>query len=341
LLTDLLSAIQVLLQISQQNSDRDVFRIHLLTLQLMPRFKRKFKRRQIIWPILIIVLELAAYAQSKRDDVNYIAGHLQSPINAETSGIAASSVHPNIFYIHNDSGDGYRFFAIRPDGHLQGTFTYRSDPDSPVNAPDCEDIAVGPGPDKKQSYVYVGDIGDNAALRKDITVYRIAEPRLPLLADSTVKVNSSSLVLKYPDQPNDAETLMVDPVERLLYIVTKRHSSVNVYTAPLNFKNGDTVTLTKRCQLHFKGLQPFKWIVSGDIAKDGAQVVLKSYSRVYHWKRQGNEPVWQTLQRKPQQPAYEQEKLGEAIGFAANGKSYYTVSEGKKQPIYHYAIPKP
>ncbi|MVN89701.1 hypothetical protein [Mucilaginibacter aquatilis] len=298
------------------------------------------RRWKFLWPVLILALELAAYAQNRKDDKNYVAGKLKSELNNETSGIAASSKHQNIFYIHNDSGDEGRFFAISPDGALMGIFKYSADDAPGYGVRDCEDIAVGPGPDSTKSYVYVGDIGDNGENYPNINIYRAEEPDLYSKADSTVRVKHANLTLKYPDGPHDAETLMIDPLEKLLYIVTKRHKSVSVYTAPLLFNNNDTVTLTKRADLHFRGLQPFKWIVSGDISKDAKQVVLKSYSRIYYWKREGNEPIWQTLQRKPQQPAYEQERLGEAIGFAANGRSYYTVSEGMKQPIFHYAVPK-
>ncbi|CAM3891743.1 hypothetical protein MUGA111182_15860 [Mucilaginibacter galii] len=299
------------------------------------------QRRRFLWPVLIFALELAAYAQNKGDDKNYVSGKLQSDLNKETSGIAASTDHPNIFYIHNDSGDTSRFFAITPDGKLKGIFNYAATGGGTHGVKDCEDIAVGEGPEAGKSYVYMGDIGDNASNNPHITVYRIAEPQIPTDASNAQNLKSAPLYLKYPDAPRDAETLMIDPVEKLLYIVTKRGSDVGVYTAPLKFNAGHTVTLTKRCELHFRGLQPFKWIVSGDISKDGSQVILKSYSRIYYWKREGNEPIWQTLQRKPRQPAYEQERLGEAVGFAPNGKSYYTVSEGAKQPIFHYAVPKP
>ncbi len=299
---------------------------------------KRFRKRRILWPIFILILELAAYAQNKRDDKNYISGRLQSLHNNETSGIAASGIYQDIFYVHNDSGDTSRFFAINLEGQLKGTFYYKPVGGGSLGVKDCEDIAVGAGPATGKSYVYLGDIGDNDGSKPFITVYRVPEPTMP--TDSTKDVYSEPFYFRYPDGGKDAETLMIDPVEKLIYIVTKRSKMVGVYTAPLNINTGDTVTLTKRTELKFKGLQPFKWIVSGDISKDGSQVVLKSYSRVYYWKRNGNEPVWQTLQRKPQQPAYEQERLGEAIGFAPDGKSYYTVSEGKTQPIFHYAVPR-
>ncbi|WP_158824779.1 hypothetical protein [Mucilaginibacter lacusdianchii] len=298
----------------------------------------KLRRKRLLLPALIFVLELAAYAQKKDDDKNLIAGHLQSKEMDETSGIVASDIHPNVYYVHNDSGDTSRFFAITPSGQLKGTFYYQGEPkkNNRFNVTDCEDIAIGPGPASGKSYVYIGDIGDNSANRKHITVYRVPEPTL---ADTAQHVQATPLYVKYPDGPKDAETMMVDPVEKLIYIVSKRRSSVTVYTTPLDYKTKDTVTMTSRCQLHFKGIQPLKWIVAGDISKDGQQILLKSYSKVFYWKRNPGEPVWQTMQRKPVILPYEQEYQGEAIGFAPDGKSYYTVSEKAKSPIYHYWIP--
>ncbi|QJD95126.1 hypothetical protein HH214_04155 [Mucilaginibacter robiniae] len=286
---------------------------------------------------MILILELAAYAQKKGGDKGLIAGYLQADELGETSGIAASTQHPDTYYIHNDSGDTNRFFAISSNGKLKGTYYYQTNTGN-VRAYDCEDIAMGPGPVNGQSYIYLGDIGDNGSYRKFITVYRMAEPELPATEGSKQEVAASALNLKYPDGARDAETLMVDPVEKLIYVVSKRESQVAIYTAPLSYHDNDTVTMTRRCQIHFKGIRPFKWIVAGDISHDGSQVLLKSYTRVYYWKRQGNEPVWQTMQRPPQELSYEQEHQGEAIGFATDGHSYYTVSEGKKSPIYHYQL---
>ncbi len=132
---------------------------------------------------------------------------------------------------------------------------------------------------------------------------------------------------------------MIDPLERLIYIVTKRGDAVGVYTAPISAKVGDTTTLTKRCKLVFSGIKPLKWITGGDISKDGGHILLKSYQEVYYWERKDDESVWQALQRAPSKPHYEEEKLGEAIAFSADGKGFYTVSEGLFAPIYYYKTP--
>lgn len=296
------------------------------------------KRKRILVPVAIVLMLLAGYAQKIVKDKGVITGNLQNKELDEISGIAASAIHPGIYYVHNDSGDTSRFFAITPTGQLKATYYFKGI-SSHLGVTDCEDIAAGPGPVKGKSYIYLGDIGDNNAVRKFLTVYRFEEPGLTG-KDSIHTLPATILYLKYPDGPKDAETLMIDPVEQLLYIVSKRKASVNVYTTPLNYTANDTVTLVKRAKLHFGGIPPFKWITAGDISKDGSQILLKNYHHVYYWKRAPNEPVWQAMTRKAIKLYYNNEKQGEAIGFTPDGKGYYTTSEGVNAPIYYYKAPK-
>jgi hypothetical protein len=156
--------------------------------------------------------------------------------------------------------------------------------------------------------------------------------------DSTAHTMAYPIHLKYPDGPKDAETLMVDPIEKLIYIGSKRQDSVTVYTTPLLYKTNDTVVLTKRCRLFFPGLKLFKWITAGDISKDGQQILIKSYNKVYYWRRHDDEPIWQTLRRRWRLLPYIEEKQGEGICFTPDGKGYYTCSEGVYTPIYYYRI---
>ena len=257
----------------------------------------------------------------------------------ETSGIAASVANAGLYYVHNDSGDTSRFFAIDTNGKMKGIFYFTGDHSViPFGVQDCEDIAVGTGPGAGATYVYIGDIGDNNAVRKYITIYRIKEPAAPATAQP-VNVTAVPLYLKYPDGPRDAETLMADPTDNLLYIVSKREDTVGIYTAPLNFTANDTVVLKKQGKLFFPGAGQEKWITAGDIAQGGQQILLKSYAHVYYWKRQPGEAVWQTLQRTPTLLPYTLELQGEAIGFTTDGTGYYTLGEGLHAPLYYYKIP--
>lgn len=301
----------------------------------MQFLKSRIRKRNILLIIVIIIFCIAYVRHRYFDNEGAVMGRLQNTSISETSGIAASGIFKGMLYVHNDSGDTSRFFMISPEGELQHTIYYNGSTD---NFLDCEDIAVGPGPVKGESYIYIGDIGDNDLNKQVTVIYRLQESR-SWEKDSVIHTKADRSFLKYPDGPKDAETLMVDPLEKLLYIVTKRTDTVKVYTAPLNFKANDTTTLTFRSKLYFDGTKPFKWITAGDISKDGEHILLKSYQKVYYWHRDGKEPVWQTMQRSPQILPYKEEKFGEAIGFTIDGKGYYTTSEGVFSPIYYYNMP--
>ncbi|MBD1392685.1 hypothetical protein [Mucilaginibacter glaciei] len=298
---------------------------------------RTRKKLNIFIPLVVLIF-CGAYAKHRLIDNKQLPeGRLQDKAMDEISGISASGVNQDVYYVHNDSGDTSRFFAITADGKLRSTIYYKADATT-NGVYDCEDIAVGPGPVKGKSYVYLGDIGDNAANRNYVTINRVEEQN-SWDKDSIAHATQASLYLKYPFGARDAEAMMVDPVEKLLYIVTKRYDSVEVYTTPLNFKAKDTVTLSFHGRLFFKGIKPFKWITAGDISKKGDEILLKSYEKIYYWERKPGEHIWETLQRAPLEPTYKQEKQGEAIGFTPDGRGYYTTSEGVYSPIYYYPAP--
>ncbi len=253
----------------------------------------------------------------------------------ELSGIAPSRLHSSVLYVHNDSGDSSRLFAIDTGGRVLSTCYFKGDPKlGSLGVKDCEDMCISSGPGGG-SYIYMGDIGDNDAVRKGITVYRMKEPGS--LGAAKQQLDADPLYLRYPDKAHDAETLMADTVDRLLYVVTKREDSVSVYTAPLLYKSGDNVTLTFRTKLYFEGGGQMKWITAGDISIRGDKVLLKSYTKVYYWHRNKGDAVWQTMQRKPKELPYVIEPQGEAVCFSSTGAGYYTVSEGLNPTLYFYA----
>ncbi|WP_133248505.1 hypothetical protein [Pedobacter yonginense] len=254
---------------------------------------------------------------------------------SEISGLVISK--NNLFYVHNDSGDTSRIFAMDAKGNLVSTIYFKGDPSiKQLGVADCEDIAAGPGPIKNKSYIYLGDIGDNASNRPYVTVYRLPEP-----SNFTKKMQivGEAIHLKYPNGPQDAETLMVDPITNELLIISKRQDTVGIYSASLKFKKNDTVTMKKQGGLFLPGKGLLKYIVAGDISRDGQQIIIKTYTTVYYWLRKGNEPIAETLKRTPTKLPYTLERQGEAIGFTPDGKSYYCISEGKNAIIYKYALP--
>ncbi|NLT76895.1 MAG: hypothetical protein GXX98_10255, partial [Planctomycetes bacterium] len=70
------------------------------------------------------------------------AGIVRTPLIQEASGLVASRKNPGVLWVHNDSGDTARVFAIDTRGNLLGVCSVTG-----AKARDWEDIAIGPGPD--------------------------------------------------------------------------------------------------------------------------------------------------------------------------------------------------
>lgn len=249
-----------------------------------------------------------------------------SAIN-ETSGLAASAKNPGVLWLHNDSGDTARVFAIDQSGALRGTYALGG-----ATAQDWEDMTLGPGPQAGTSYLYLGDIGDNPATRASIAVYRVPEPDVPASgAPATATLSGvETLSFVYPDGAHNAETLLIDPHSGDLYIVTKMGSSpAGIYRSPAPQSPGSTRTLTSVGTVSLGG-----HITGGDIAADRSEVLLRTYVGAHLWRWPAGQTLADALAVSSCSVPAASEPQGEAIAFAPGSKDYYTLSEGLSQPLY-------
>ncbi|HEY5153540.1 MAG TPA: hypothetical protein VIJ47_02330 [Acidimicrobiales bacterium] len=252
-----------------------------------------------------------------------------APELTEASGIVASPDHPGVWWTHNDSGDTARFFAVRADGTLAATATVAD-----ATATDWEDIAMGPAVGASAigaPALYLADIGDNASARTEIVIHRVAEPDP---ARDAVVHDDQPLRLHYPDGPHDAEALIVDPDSGELVIVTKDWSLAGrseVYRTSGSAMSDAPITLD-----HVATVQlPVATLVTGaDISADGTVVALRSYDGVRFYRRPAGAPLWQAFASEPCTVEIPGEKQGEAVGFAPDGRSIMTISEGTR-PVLH------
>lgn len=248
----------------------------------------------------------------------------------EASGLVASQVHPFLLYTHNDSGGEPEVYMIDTLGKYQGKIKLDG-----VRNQDWEDIAVGPGKEAGSTYIYVGDIGDNNAKRDKVQVYRFPEPAA---LQEDVTVQAERITLTYPGGPRDAETLMVDPWNGDLLILSKRDTSNTLYRATAEQLDAKEVVLEKVMKL------PITMAVGGDISADGKHILIKNYWAVYYWEREEGESLTEVFARTPIQLPYKPEPQGEAIGFSASGDRYYTLSESRfriKPVLYQYLNLRP
>jgi hypothetical protein len=183
----------------------------------------------------------------------------------EASGIAVSLRIPGRLWTHNDSGQP-DLFTLDTRGSVTGRVRL-----SGVTVEDWEAVAVGPCPGG--SCVYVGDIGDNDAERKRITIYRFQEPSGSV---STVAVKDV-FHGTYPDGAHDAETLLVTP-DGGVFIVTKGDTgAVALYRFPRELRPGSTHELERVGNARGSAKPGVKErITDGAVSANGESVVLRT-----------------------------------------------------------------
>jgi hypothetical protein len=252
------------------------------------------------------------------------AGTIADPEITEASGVVQSRKYKNVLWVHNDSGDTARVFAITRKGQ-----TLRQYPLPGATATDWEDIAISSGTAGAPDTLYLGDIGDNAHSRENITVYAIPEPN-PTTDTSVESVQSERLL--YPDGAHDAEAMFVDPASRDLYIVTKELSGQSeVFRNQGGVAAGHpTLQLVATLDLGLGQL-----VTAGDIAPDGSAIVLRTYTSVFVWSRQPGEAIAAAFGRAPCRAPAPIERQSEAISIDPNENGYVTTSEGTNPPIWH------
>jgi hypothetical protein len=269
--------------------------------------------------------------------VSTTPGTVASNALTEISGIVASRRSAGVFWVHNDSGDAARVFAIGADGRDLGEFAL-----SGAGAVDWEDIAAGPGPVAGVDYLYLADIGDNAKARTSVQVYRVPEP----LVDASAAPGApqtltgvATLSFAYPDGPHDAEALIVDPANGELFVLTKDlvGGVAQVFRAPADLADGSTTGLT---QVATVSLGFLHGVTGADVTPNGDVVALRTYVSVVLYPR----PAGQSLAQAFSQPSCDgassaSEPQGEAIGFTHDGRGYVTVSEGAHPDLHQFVAP--
>ena len=245
-------------------------------------------------------------------------GLIENESLTEASGLVVSRSNPALIWSHNDSGDEARLFLIGPSGEDMGEFKLAG-----VQNRDWEDMAIGPGPEDGKTYIYIGDIGDNLSQYKVKTIYRMIEPDVSSVDE---KANGeiegvTAIKFEFPDGIRDAETLMVDPLTRDLYVISKREPMVGIYLLKYPYSTTENNLLEKIGEISLSN------VVGGDISANGKEVLLKTYSAIYCWEKKEDENIGDLLQTQPVRLPYFREPQGEAIGWKVDGSGFYTVSE--------------
>jgi len=265
-------------------------------------------------------------------------GTLRSPDIDEASGLAASRCQNGVLWTHNDSGGGPFIFAISLTGEDLGTWRV---PD--VKNIDWEDIAGFKDP-AGRCFVYIGEIGDNDRLRPEHAIYRIPEPHISTDTkrvgnrDAPNTAASDTLRFTYPDDNENAETLLVHPVTGDIYVITKRMSGpAGVYKIRPDFGSPEVQKAQLVAEISVPAI-PNGLLTGGDISPDGTRMIISDYVAGYEWTLPANAPFDQIWSTPLTTVDIGKRDTGEAVCYSADGRSLFSTSEGDHAPLYQIKL---
>lgn len=254
---------------------------------------------------------------------------------SESSGIVASRTNPGVFWTHNDSGDGAFLYAFDKTGKKLGVWKIEN-----AKNIDWEDIAAYTDKQTGENYLLLGDIGNNNLTRSEVIVYKISEPKIvPADADSTKKKprlikTARKIIAQYPNARRDAETLIVNPVNGDLYVLSKNLiGPADVYKLAAPYWFDKKQTLEQVGQILIPSLTA-GMLTGGDISADGTRLIVCDYFAGYEFvlpnKAKSFDDIWQTESVRIDLGERAQ---GEAVCYSTDGRAIYATSEKKPSPL--------
>ncbi len=279
-------------------------------------------------------------------------GNLSNATNwQEISGIAAPTLAANAAYlwIVSDSPANMLTCVNAATAANTGVWTLQG---VSIAAPsDWEDIATCRV--AGVSYIYVADCGDNPSTRTTFQVHRCIEPAITGSNGTILSGDIHTITIQFPGGGGaptfkDIECLIVDPDTGDLYFINKRDAVPKVYYLAHAATYVGTQTLT------YLGLMydipdvttvPLAAtacnVVGGTISRDGKEILVKNYDKVYYFARPNKAvSIYTTLTQTPVEVSYvgggsvspkkshpQAEPQGEAICFGYGDQDLYTASE--------------
>ncbi|WP_086730119.1 hypothetical protein [Streptomyces carpinensis] len=234
---------------------------------------------------------------------------IKDPRIKESSGLAASHLHPGIYWTHNDSDDGPYIYAVDSrTGKTVATVTL-----SGIGRPrDVEAISIGPG-----NQIYVGDIGDNLdGTWPYVWIYKLPEPKV--LKDQTIR--ATQYVVKYADGARNAESLVVHPKTGRVYIIDKKEDGGHLFEGPAHLSPTGTNV--------FRPIAPVDlWATDAAFSPDGTQLVVRGYFGGIHYDWNGGKIKREGRLDVPLQGQ------GESVTYSTDGTKLMYGSEGADSPV--------
>jgi hypothetical protein len=268
----------------------------------------------------------------------------------EASGLAPSLLRPDALWLNNDSGDTPTLYQLSMDGRELGRIRIEG-----ATATDWEDCASFTY--KGQPWLLAADTGDNDQQRDIITLWIAPEPEPSKLSPGKpLKVGLAwSIRVRFPEGPEDCESVGVDATEERIYLISKRSHPPVVYSVPLK-PAGDGVVVAQRVTA-LEWMKPASGLGSTlptprgryanqptglSFSQDGRMAVILTYVDTWLYTRAPGQS-WAELFSKPGVLLPDHGLLqAEAVCLSADSRSIFITSEGAEPPLLRYRLtPRP
>ena len=259
--------------------------------------------------LLAILLFAAAPAAAADLDLRLNAtARIRLEAVSELSGMVRSPRHEDLYWVHNDSGDEARIFAVDGQGKAViptfSRFSYHGAEKETGKQPwqgfrvlfaehaDWEDIA------SDGRYLYLADVGNNLNIRRDLAIYMISEID-PLASTQTAVIRR--LPVRYPEQTTwppldwhyDSESLF--SFEGKLYLITKHRRTgglggfkpgANLYRLDTDYTDQDNLLTLVDSNAEMTAA------TGADLSPGGARLAVVSYGALWLFERPAQGDRW-------------------------------------------------
>jgi len=236
----------------------------------------------------------------------------------EVSGMADSYSRPGFIWMLQDKDNPAELLTISHDGQQGPTVKVTG-----AENQDWEDLFIGPGPEAGKKYLYIADAGDNFGVFANYQIYRVEEPAIGLSETAT----ADKISFVYEDGlHHNTEAILVDPASGNIILITKDIPSL-VFELGYPYSTTTVNIALKRASLKQST------ITSAALSPDGKELLLRTYSSMYYWKRNLAESIPATLQEAALEIPIASEPQGESVGFKADNSGFFTFSENAGLPL--------
>lgn len=260
---------------------------------------------------------------------------ITDPRLTEISGIVHSTTHENIGWVHNDSGDTARVFAVDLiSGQVAGAYTL-----SGIDAYDWEDIAIHHDPSGGPSTIYIADTGDNFERREEARIHAFVEPSV--LADAQVISQVETMRVRFVQGPTNVECLTTLADGTLVLASKPDRAETSLFSLGA-FADGQVVTARAGDPISIRAAaRPRSNRVTGcDFHPASGRFVVRTYEHLLLFQPSDPASTSAIAASTPCIYATPEQYQGESVAVDPTAPETLTLlSEGTDQPILSVKLP--